>query len=107
MMESVSDGWNEYCSAELSVKVKRGLRESVKKGNFIGGYRPLGYSIVDGKYVVNEEEAVAVKEIFRLYAYEGKNMSEIARTLKANGMKWSDATRMSHRGIEKEILARR
>lgn len=107
MMESVSDGWNEYYSAELSVKVKRGLRESVKKGNFIGGYRPLGYSIVDGKYVVNEEEAIAVKEIFRLYAYEGKNMSEIARILKANGMKWSDGREISHQVIEKAILAER
>ncbi len=107
MMESVSDGWNEYYSAELSVKVKRGLRESVKKGNFIGGYKPLGYAIVDGKYVIDEDEAVAVKEIFRLYAYEGKNMSEIARILKSNGMKWSDGREISHQVIEKAILSER
>ena len=107
-MESVSDGWNEYYSRRAVGQGQEGASgNQSKKGNFIGGYRPLGYSIVDEKYVVNEEEAVAVKEIFRLYAYEGKNMSEIARTLKANGMKWSDGREISHQVIEKAILAER
>ena len=37
MFESIIEGYNEYYSAELSAKVRRGLKESRIKGNFTGG----------------------------------------------------------------------
>ena len=36
-MESVLEGMVEYYSRELAQKVKRGIRESLIKGNYIGG----------------------------------------------------------------------
>lgn len=67
LMESVIDGVSEFYSADLSQKVKRGLTENVMEGKSIGGRPPLGYKIVDGKYVIDEKEGPVVKEIFRLY----------------------------------------
>lgn len=49
LFESMIEGYVEYYSAELSQKVKCGLRESRIKGNFTGGYYIYGYKIVDKK----------------------------------------------------------
>ena len=38
LIEGVLESMSEYYSAELSQKVKRGIRESLSKGYFIGGY---------------------------------------------------------------------
>src|SRR5574341_480246 len=38
-----------------------------RKGKWTGGPVPLGYSVVDKRLVVNELEAVVVREIFALY----------------------------------------
>lgn len=32
-----------------------------------GGFAPYGYALIDGKLVVNEEEAVAIRTIFDQY----------------------------------------
>ena len=64
MFESILEGYNEYYSAELSVKVKRGLKESRVKGNFTGGYVLYGYDIINKKWVVNEKEAANIRKIF-------------------------------------------
>ncbi|MCI1245038.1 MAG: recombinase family protein [Bacilli bacterium] len=107
IIESVMDGYNEYYSAELTVKVGRGLRESVKKGKTIGGRRQIGYQIKDGSYVIDENEARAVKEMFRLFAYEGMAMSAIAKRLNEEGMARSDGLRYNHNCVEKAIVSKR
>ena len=58
----------EYYSDELAEKVERGLQTKAEKAIFLGGPRPLGYKIVDQKYVVDEPEAAIVQEIFQKYA---------------------------------------
>ena len=68
LMETVLEGLNQYYSEELRQKVNRGLRESWLKGNTTGGRHILGYDIVDKKYVINQEEAEVVREIFERYA---------------------------------------
>ena len=40
ILERMLEGYAEYYSAELSQKVKRGLKESRIKGNFTGGHVP-------------------------------------------------------------------
>ena len=64
LMESVLEGMAEYYSAELSQKVRRGIHESLLKGNYIGGYILYGYDVVDKKYVINKTEAGIVEKIF-------------------------------------------
>lgn len=76
ILESLLEGMNQYYSAELSQKVKRGLKETRLKGNFTGGIIIYGYSIKDKKVVINEEQAEVIKYIFSEYA-KGKIVREI------------------------------
>ena len=52
---------NQYYSAELSQKVKRGMKELRLKGNWQGGKIPYGYKVKNKKIVIEELEAENVK----------------------------------------------
>ena len=51
ILESLLEGMNQYYSAELSQKVKRGMRETRKKGFYQGGRLPYGYKL-DGRKII-------------------------------------------------------
>ncbi len=85
LMESVLEGMAEYYSRELAQKVKRGIRESLIKGNYIGGHILYGYGVVNKKYVINEAESQIVKQIFEDYA-NGKKTVEIVDSLNNAGI---------------------
>lgn len=68
ILESMLEGYAEYYSAELSQKVKRGMKETRLKGNFTGGTIIYGYKVEDRKVVIDEEQAGVVKYIFEQYA---------------------------------------
>ena len=55
ILESLLEEMAEYYSAELSQKVKRGMRETRSKGNFTGGYTLFGYRIANKKVVIQED----------------------------------------------------
>ncbi len=86
ILESLLEGMNQYFSAELSQKVKRGLKESWIKGNFTGGTLIYGYDVINQKYVINEFEAAIVKEIFTKYS-EGYTAVSIAADLRNRGIR--------------------
>lgn len=94
ILESVLEGMAEFYSAELSQKINRGLRETAIKHNFSGGHPPLGYKIVDKKYVIDPITAPIVKEAFELYA-EGKTIAEIIRIFNEKGYKTSRNTKFN------------
>lgn len=59
----------EYYSAELSVKVKRGLKENALKAKVNGGQIPFGYYIDENqKLAVDQTLAPIVLETFTMYA---------------------------------------
>lgn len=64
ILESMLEGYSEYYSEELSLKVRRGNRESRKKGQYTGGCCIYGYKIIDKKYHIVESEAKIINEIF-------------------------------------------
>jgi hypothetical protein len=86
MFESIIEGYNEYYSAELSVKIRRGLKESRIKGNFTGGKVMYGYDIVGKKWVVNERETEIVRKIFTDCS-QGVLLKNIAAELNGKGVK--------------------
>lgn len=89
IMEGVIEAMNEYYSAELSQKIKRGMRENVIKGKVTGGNVALGYKIgADKRLEVDELQAIIVCKIFTSYA-SGKTYAEIIRDLNAQGLKTS------------------
>ncbi len=68
IMESIFEGYAEYYSAELSQKVKRGMRESRNKGNFTGGTLIYGYKVENKKVIIDDEQAEVVRFIYNQYS---------------------------------------
>lgn len=69
ILESLLEGMNQYYSAELSQKVRRGMRETRLKGNYQGGGVILyGYKLEGHKLIIDEEKAAIVRHIFEQYS---------------------------------------
>ena len=87
LLESLLEGCAEYYSAELAVKVRRGMTENALKAKANGVRAPFGYYIDgDDKYQIDETLAPIVKEIYSLYL-EGKRVKDIAKLMNARGIK--------------------
>lgn len=68
ILESLMEGLAEYYSAELSQKIRRGIKESALKGHCTGGGLALGYKIApDKSFAIDEDEANAVRTIFDMF----------------------------------------
>lgn len=89
ILEGLLEAMNEYYSAELSQKIKRGMRENRIKGKVTGGNVALGYRINSEKHLeIEEKGAEIVKTIFNMYC-NGSNFAEICRYLNDKGLKTS------------------
>lgn len=86
LMESILEGYAEYFSAELAVKVNRGMRENALKGKWNGGNVPFGYQIENQLYVIDPLTAPIVREIFEYYS-NGKTIKTIANRLNSKGIR--------------------
>lgn len=87
ILESVIEGMAQYYSANLAREVAKGQKENALKALHNGGDAPLGYDIAfDKTYLVNEEEAKAVKIIFDMYI-NGYSYSNIIDKLNDLGYK--------------------
>ena len=86
ILESMLEGMAEYYSAELSVKVSRGMTENALKGKNNGGGIPLGYMLGDDqKLVVDPITAPLVQEAFARYA-EGATTKSIVDSFNDRGL---------------------
>ena len=61
-----------------------------------GGLVPIGYDYVDGKLVINEFEAMQIREIHRLYQ-QGYSMKKIAKEFADKGYKHKHGIWQEHR----------
>lgn len=87
IMEALLEGMAEYYSAELSQKIKRGMRENALKGKVTGGAVALGYKIgPDKTYVIDEDKADIVRHIFQSYA-NGKRVVDICNEMNHRGIR--------------------
>ena len=100
ILESLLEGLNQYYSAELSQKVKRGLRESRMKGNYYGGVRPYGYQIKDKKLIIDEKEADVVKFIFKQYLM-GHHCTDITKKLRRKKIYYKTGKPFSEDAVRK------
>lgn len=88
ILESLIEGMAEYYSAELSQKTKRGMRETILKGNFTGGKVLFGYKVVNKKVQIEDKNAQAIRIAFEEYA-NGSTLKEIAEKLNASGFSYN------------------
>jgi len=65
-------------------KISCGIRQAQERGVVFGNGNILGYDKVDGKYVVNQEQAKTVRMIFDLYL-NGHSAHKIKDILKDKG----------------------
>ncbi len=88
MLESVLQGMAEYYSKNLAREVMKGMNETALQCKHTGGLPPLGYNVdpSNKKYVINLEEAKAIKIIFEMYT-EGYGYSPIIDRLNFLGYK--------------------
>ena len=74
---------NASYAKDLSQKVSSARHVQRSRGEFTGSVVPFGYKKDQqrkGRFVVNENEAAVVRQIFRMFG-EGESYSEIAREL--------------------------
>jgi len=81
---------NQKLSEQISISSRRGIRESAKKGNYIGSKAPFGYKKTvtrDGKktLIPDEEKKKVVETIFTLYVKNNLGEKSIVNHL--NDMK--------------------
>lgn len=86
LMEGILEGFAEYFSSNLGREIKKGMTENAMQGKHCGGIPPLGYDLQDGKYIINEDEATAVKLIYTR-KIEGYTYNQIRDELNKLGYK--------------------
>jgi len=86
ILEGLLESMAEYYSANLSENVRRGQKESVTKGWYLGGHPPYGYRVQDHRLVASDKEAPVAREIFRRYA-AGESLAAVAADLNARGLR--------------------
>ena len=67
LMISVLSAVAEIERENIRVQTMEGRMQKAREGKWNGGFAPYGYALIDGKLVVNEEEAVAIRTIFDQY----------------------------------------
>src|SRR5574344_572829 len=86
LVEGMLESMAEYYSKELSQKTKRGMKESILKGHWTGGFVTFGYDIVNSSYVTNESEAEIIQKIYKDFLNNIK-MKDIVCELNSLGLK--------------------
>ena len=107
VMEGVLESMAEYYSAELSQKVNRNMLLNAERGQFNGGFVPLGYRLEEQdlgtykkkKLVVDENTAPIVKKIFEMKSSDIPNV-EIIDYLNKSGLKNSKNREFSKNSLQ-------
>ena len=81
LVELLNVGMGQYEVLQARQKSIAGVAVKAKEGVFLGGTAPLGYRIVNQRYVVDPVEAETVKTIFRMYG-EGESYNAILEAVK-------------------------
>lgn len=78
--------YSEKCHSLLGLarEVIKGMRENAYQAKFNGGWVPLGYDVIDGRYLVNEMEARVIRLIFSMFL-EGHGYNRIQDKLNELG----------------------
>ncbi len=107
LLESLLEGYAEFFSAELSEKVKRGMKENALKCISNGSSVPMGYVVgKDRHYEIDPFAAPLVRDVFQYYI-EGQTMKEIAEYLNAKGLRSSGGKEISLSVVSRMLKNRR
>ena len=85
LMISVLSAMAEIERENIRVQTMEGRIQKAREGKWNGGFAPYGYSLIDGKLEVNEEEASLIRRIIQNLVYCGKISYGRRRTEKVHG----------------------
>ncbi len=105
ILESMLEGMAEYYSAELSEKVRRGMKENALKCRYNGGTTPFGYRLENRQLKPDPETAPVVLHVFQQYA-EGKVLREIIDELNQKGLKTTRGSRFTYSSFKSMLKNR-
>ena len=86
LMISVLSEVAEIERENIRVQTMERRMQKAREGKWNGGFAPYGYSLIDGKLEVNEEEAVAIRMIFDQYVNTDLGANGIAKYLENHGI---------------------
>lgn len=88
ILESVLEGMSEYYSKNLAREVMKGMKESARECRHMGGTAPFGFDVdkATQRLVVNDREAEAVLNVFRVIA-AGESYGQAMNKLNNAGFK--------------------
>ena len=81
LMISVLSAVAEIEREKIRVQTMEGRMQKAMEGKWNGGFAPYGYSLIDGKLEVNEEEAVAIRMIFDQYVNTDLSIGRLRKTI--------------------------
>lgn len=85
LLLSIMSSLAESESVSISENNKWGIRHRFETGTYKIGSAPYGYTVKDGEFIINEEEAKWVRYIFA-EALAGKSTHKIAQALNEKGV---------------------
>ena len=86
LMISVLSAVAEIERENIRVQTMEGRMQKAREGKWNGGFAPYGYALVDGKLEINEEEAIAIREIFSQYVNTDLGANGVAKYLENHGI---------------------
>ena len=86
LMISVLSAVAEIERENIRVQTMEGRMQKAREGRWNGGFAPYGYALEDGKLVINEEEAVAIRMIYEQYINTDLGANGIAKYLENHGI---------------------
>jgi DNA invertase Pin-like site-specific DNA recombinase len=81
---------------KLSSRVKFGHQQAIRDGVVLGNSRIFGYVKDNGRLVIDEEQAVMVRELFELYATNRYSMKQIEVIFWDKGYRNYNGKKISH-----------
>jgi site-specific DNA recombinase len=94
LMRQILGSFSQYEKSLITMRLKLGRLNKVRKGGFGGGRPAFGYSSIDKELTIDDNNSEIVKQIFYLKRYKRMSMNAIAEKLNrenvpsANGGKW-------------------
>lgn len=87
LMISVLSAVAEIERENIRVQTMEGRIQKAREGRWNGGFAPYGYRLVDGKLIINEEEAEAIRVIYDQYVHTDIGANGIAKYLENHGIR--------------------
>lgn len=94
LQESVQAAVGQFMVMQSRQKSIAAKTIRAERGLFGGGIPPLGYDIVDGRYVINAREAPVIRTIFTMYA-QGSSYTDIMYEVDKSGVRGKRGQRLT------------